>query len=288
MSALIRAAGTAGLASVVACTGRTDSVVRFPGDTTGIVRPHSIDGLAAVVQQLNAIVEADLRDISADYDRCEGPRTVLHLAAVRSLLGGAHTDTMTLRVFGGRIPGGRDAELSESPRYIVGKRYVLFLFNTDWRFSPVIGDLAFRIERVDRSEVLISPGGQGVTGVSPLGVETRTRMLYLPEGLPGVGTSRVARAPMAQLTPCGLNADGTSRCPLLPTDSARPGEVFPVVPPWTPAPPTREELSTMISPARLVFMFDSIARTLRVTPGGYFSRRPRLECWDTDPTKKRR
>jgi hypothetical protein len=284
---LTRALSLAVLAAAMACNERADSV-RFPGDTTGIVRPRSLHDLASVVRQLNAVVQADLRDISTDYDRCEGPRTVLHLAGVRSLLGSPHPDTMSLRVFGGPLPGGRYAKVSESPRYLAGRRYLLFLFNTDWRFSPVIGDLAFRIESAAGAEILISPTGLGVTGVSPLGVETRTRRLYLPEGLPGVGAVQVAPTPVAQLVPCGLNPDGSPRCPALPMDTAAPRETFPAAEPWTPTPPTREELTTMITPRQLVFKIDSVARTLGVTPGGYFAPRPRLECWNADPTREAR
>lgn len=284
---MTRALLSAGLAAAMACTSRVD-FVRFPGDTTGIVRPQALVDLPSVIRQLNAIVQADLRDISTDYDRCAGPRTVLHLAGVRSLLGGPHTDTMSLRVFGGPVPGGRYADISESPRYQVGRRYLLFLFNTDWRFSPVIGELAFRVEPVAGTEVLISPDGLGVTGVSPLGVETRTRILYLPEGLPGIGAVRVAPTPVTRLIPCGMDPDGSPRCPRLPMDTLPPRETFPAAAPWTPRPPTPEDLATLITPKQLVARIDSVARTLGVTPGGYFSRRPRLECWNTDSTREPR
>jgi hypothetical protein len=276
---------------ITACGGREDrrgGEVRFPGDTTGIVRPQMVDSLSAVVRQLNAIVLADVRDISTDYDGCEGPRTVLHLANVRSLLGGAHTDTMQIRVFGGPLPGGRYLRDSKSPRYVAGGRYVLFLFNTDWRYSPVIADYAFRVEPAAGAEMLIAPNGHAVTGVDPLGVETRTRMLFLPKGVPGVGDVRVAPAAISQFVPCAIDPDGTPRCPPIPADTQRSREFFPAAPPWTPAPATREDVVNAIDVRTLVRKIDSVATTIGATPGGYFARRPRLECWNTTPAARAR
>ena len=284
---LARTACVAGGLAVAACTRQGDAP-RFPGDTTGIVRPRALHDLESVVRQLNAIVLADMRDMSTMYDRCEGPRTVLQLANVRTLLGGPHTDTMQLRVFGGPIPGGRYARDSEAPRYAVGRRYLLFLFNTDWRFSPVIGDLAFRVERVAGREVLVSPDGQGVTGVTPLAVETRTPMLFLPEGRPGVGSVRVAPTPAARFVPCRVAADGTPQCPSLPADSEPPREILPPAEPSTPRAPTAEDVARTIGSAELVRKIDSVATALGVTPGGYFARRPRLECWNVVPTARPR
>lgn len=284
---LTMTACAAGWLAALACAGRGDAP-RFPGDTTGIVRPRALGDLASVVRQLNAIVVADVRDIATSYDRCEGPRTVVQLRNVRALLGAPHTDTMQLRVFGGPVPGGGYVRDAESPRYAVGRRYLLFLFNTDWRFSPVIGDLAFRVERAAGREVLVSPDGQAVTGVSPIGVETGTPMLFLPEGQPGIGTVRVARTPVAQAIPCRVDPDGTPHCPRLPADSERPHETLPAAPAWTPRAPTAEDVARAIDAATLVRQIDSVAKALGVTPGGYFARRPRLECWNTVPTARSR
>ncbi|MBC7789612.1 MAG: hypothetical protein H7Z74_06680 [Anaerolineae bacterium] len=273
----------AGCAGLMACQGR-ERTARFPGDTTGIVRPRALNDLSSVVSQLNAIVQADVRDISTAFDRCEGPRTVLHLRNVRSLLGHPHAGDMELRVFGGPLPDGRYARASESPRYVAGRRYLLFLFNTDWRFSPVIADLAFRLEPVARREVLVSPDGHGVTGVSALAVETQTRMLFLPQGLPGVGSVRVARTPETQFVPCGMNSDGSPRCPRLPVDSQPPRETFVAADPFIPRPPSAEDVINTIDSKELVRKIDSAATAIGVKPGGYFASRSRLECWDVVPS----
>jgi hypothetical protein len=272
-------------AGLLACRGK-EPVVRFPGATTGLLRPQQLDSLAAVVRQLNAIVLADVRDISTEYDRCLGPRTVLHLAGVKTLLGGAHADAMELRLFGGQLPNNRYVEISESPRYVLGRRYVLFLFNRDWRFSPVISDHAFRVEAIAGREVLVAPNGKAVTGVSALAVETETRMLFVPEGLPGIGTVRMSPTPVVAFTPCGVSPDGTTRCPTLAADLPVSSEYFPVPKPWTPPPPTREDVANAIGMDDLVRKIDAAARAISVTPGGYFASRPRLECWDVSSTRE--
>lgn len=279
-----RIMGMLACAAVWACRGG-EGRARFPGDTTGIRRPEALSDLASVVRQLNAVLLAQIRDISTDFDRCEGPRTVLHLGNVKTLLGAAHTDTLQLRVFGGPLPNNRYVELSESPRYVLGGRYVLFLFNTDWRFSPVISNHAFRIEQAGEREVLIAPNGHAVTGVSPLAVETRTRLLFVPKGVPGIGEVSVTPTPVVSLSPCGVNPDGTPRCPSVPVDTQTSREFFPTPPPWTPLPATREDVVNTLGVDDFVRRIDSVARSIGVTPGGYFARRPRLECWDAVPTR---
>lgn len=113
-------------------------------------------------------------------------------------------------------------------------------------------------------------------------------MLFIPRGVPGVGEIRVAPTPLTQFVPCGVNLDGTPRCPPLPADSPPPQEFFPVAAPWTPAPATREDVVNTLSVDDFVLKIDSVARALGVTPGGYFARRSRLECWDVVPTGRPR
>lgn len=123
-------------APAVACSSRrTEGGVRFPGDTLGLIRPKLFASRLAVVSQVNAIVQADVADLTTEYDDCEGPRTLVKLRQVRTLLGAPHPDAMELRMFGGPLPKGRYAELSESPRYATGGRYLLFLRIRGWAFA---------------------------------------------------------------------------------------------------------------------------------------------------------
>ena len=76
--------------------------------------------------------------------------------------------------------GGTYVEVSELPRYVLGGRYLLFLRNTDWRYSPVLGDDAYRFERIAGKETLVSTSGRAVTGLGADGIETNTAALTEP------------------------------------------------------------------------------------------------------------
>ena len=143
-----------------------------------------------------------------------------------------------------------------------------------------------RIEAVAGQDVLIAPNGQAVTGVSPLGLETATRMLFLPRGVPGVGEVRVSPTPVTPLVRCREAPDGTPRCPALPVDSTPHRESLPQPDAWSPAPATREDVAHALSLDGLVSAIDSVASAIGVTPGGYFANRPRLECWNLVPTRR--
>ena len=135
-----------------------------------------------LLEQLHSVVEGTVEDIRFDMDDCWGPRTVLTLSNVRTVIGGAHPPSMELYTFGGLLPDGSYVEVSELPLYVLGGRYLLFLRNTDWRYSPVIGDHAYRFERIAGKETLISTSGRGVTGFTDEGIETNTNALTGPVG----------------------------------------------------------------------------------------------------------
>lgn len=182
---------------MLACRGG-DVIVRFPGDSTGIVRPQALDSLASVVRQLNAIVMADARDISEDYDRREGPRTILHLANVRSLLGrrtrsqcscvSSAVPFPAIATSGLRIAKVRTRrEIRSLP---VQHRLALF--------SRHLGPCLSR-GNARRQEILVPPNGHAVTRVSPLTVETQTGDIVHTAG----GTWRRPH-------PCGANHERSS------------------------------------------------------------------------------
>lgn len=82
-----------------------------------------------------------------------------------------------------------------------------------------------------------------------------------------------------------MNPDGTPTCPPL-AAVAQPREAFPLADPWAPAPATREDVLHTLEVRDFVTKIDSVAGTIRVTPGGYFARPSQLECWDDTPTRE--
>jgi hypothetical protein len=71
---------------------------------------------------------------------------------------------VNLRVLGGPTPRGTWLAVSELPQLALDSQYVVFLRNTDWTFSPIVGNLAFRVETIAGREVLVNPDGRAVTG----------------------------------------------------------------------------------------------------------------------------
>jgi hypothetical protein len=133
-------------------------------------KPLPVKDLQSAVDQTAAVVEGSVTDIQYDYSEEEGPWTRVTLSDVQAHFGTA-PPVMEIRHFGGPLPDGRMMVAAELPVFVKGKRYVVFLRNTAWNVSPVVGDLALRVETVDGSEVLVNSDGQAVTEVGPAGVE---------------------------------------------------------------------------------------------------------------------
>src|SRR5262249_8015185 len=150
---------------------------------------------------------------------------------VEVILGGALEDrSFELRDIGGPLPNGVFVGVTELPRYVLGGDYVLVLRNTDWRYSAVIGDLAFRAENVAGKEVLVNTDGLAASGVSELGIETRTPQLTEAVGLSLVGNEMskevqadTLRPPQDSLEPqiCHRDARGQNKCSAATTPEPR-------------------------------------------------------------------
>jgi hypothetical protein len=128
------------------------------------------DDLRSAVNQTAAIVEGLVADIQYDYSEEEGPWTRVLLSKVRSISGEA-PETVELRHFGGPLPKGALMVAAELPVFVLGKEYIVFLRNTAWNVSPVVGDFAFRVDKVDDAEVVVNSDGQPVVQVGVGGIE---------------------------------------------------------------------------------------------------------------------
>ena len=126
--------------------------------------------LQGAVTQTAAIVDGLVTDIQYDYSEQEGPWTRVILSKVRPLAGDA-PETIEIRHFGGPLPKGALMVAAELPVFVLGKEYVVFLRNTKWNVSPVVGDFAFRVDTVDGTEVVVNSDGQPVLQVSGRGIE---------------------------------------------------------------------------------------------------------------------
>jgi len=128
------------------------------------------EDLPSAVNQTAAIVEGVVTDIQYDYSEQEGPWTRVILSNVRAIAGEA-PPMVEIRQFGGPLPNGALMVAAELPVFFVGKEYIVFLRNTAWNVSPVVGDFALRVEKVDDAEVVVNSDGQPVTRLDVRGLE---------------------------------------------------------------------------------------------------------------------
>lgn len=127
-----------------------------------------LDALASTA----AIVEGRVASHTATFDDQAGPRTIAHLIDLTPHFGIYQDRTLPLASLGGRITDDRWMFIPELPRLTDDTRYLVFLTNSDWFFSPVVENYLFRLEPGPRGgEVLIAPSGHAVVGLTAEGVE---------------------------------------------------------------------------------------------------------------------
>ncbi len=118
-----------------------------------------------------AIVEGHVMDYSYAYDPASGPRTVATLSNVTTHFGDFRDHTVAVATLGGPIAERRWLFMPELPHLTVDTRYLVFLTNVDWFYTPVVGNYIFRLEPgPDGADVLIDPSGRAVVGVSAAGL----------------------------------------------------------------------------------------------------------------------
>lgn len=155
-------------------------------------RARAVNDLKSALSQTAAIVEGTVTAVRYEFDPTSGPWTVFTLSDVRAHAGSAPAQ-LQLRQFGGRTKDGRMVVASELPVLVKGKRYVVFLRNTAWNLSPIVGDLALRLETVGGAEMLVTADGEPVTGVGAGGLDVGPA-LFGPHPLDGSAPQLVASA----------------------------------------------------------------------------------------------
>lgn len=119
-----------------------------------------------------AIVEGSVVRHTYTYDDMAGPRTVATLIDLTTHFGAPQDRALDVAMLGGRITDDRWLYIPELPRLTEDTRYLLFLTNVDWFYSPLVADYIFRLEPGPRGrDVLIAPSGHAVVGVSAEGLD---------------------------------------------------------------------------------------------------------------------
>ena len=131
--------------------------VRPPPDTPPAAR---VDSALSVIGQTAAIVEATVQRIGTEFADTTGPWTRVELKDVVVHRGKALATSLVH--VGGSYPDGTKLSVSHVPTFAEGERYLLFLRNTSWYLSPIVGSYAFRLVKEDGKELLISAEGSAV------------------------------------------------------------------------------------------------------------------------------
>lgn len=142
--------------------------------------PAPVDDLQSAATQTAAIVDGIVTDIQYDYSEEEGPWTTVILSKVRPISGEA-PETIAIRHFGGPLPNGGLMVAAELPVFVRDKEYIVFVRNTTWNVGPVVGDLAFRVDTVDNTEVLVNSDGQPVLQIGADGFELGAAVFEGPQ-----------------------------------------------------------------------------------------------------------
>lgn len=147
-------------------------------------KPHPTNSMRAVLSQTAAVVEGSISAIRGDYDAVRGPRTIATLSNLRVHLGSLGTAPPTglrLESFGGKLPNGKTIHEVHVPVFSVGQRVIVFLRNTEWFLSPVVGSNAFLVEPVAGRQVVLTGAGATILGIDATGVVAGREVLPMNE-----------------------------------------------------------------------------------------------------------
>jgi hypothetical protein len=136
-------------------------------DTIDVVR-STLDAISNTA----AIVEGHVTDNTYTFDSMAGPRTVATLSDVTTHFGSYRDKTLRVATLGGPISKRRWLFIPVLPRLTDDTRYLIFLTNVDWFYTPIVGDYIFRLEPGPQgTDILIDPSGHAVIGVSAAGLQ---------------------------------------------------------------------------------------------------------------------
>ncbi len=139
--------------------------------------PRAVSDLRSLLEQTSCVVDAQVTDIVFGYDDRLGPRTTVQMNDIKPLVGSCSYRTLSLPLLGGPTRDGKFMRASEVPRFSKGVRYVVFLRNTEWFFSPVHFHHVLRVDSLFGREVLVDNSGVAVRGIARSGLVREGRQL---------------------------------------------------------------------------------------------------------------
>ncbi|MFN2508390.1 MAG: hypothetical protein ABR589_06420 [Chthoniobacterales bacterium] len=141
-------------------------------DATTVI-PPTFDEL---VGQAELIFEGTVTEAKSQFAGEGGQRHIVTYVTfkVEEAIKGQPGASYTLRMLGGTVDG-QTMQVSDSPRFKVGDRDILFVENNGKQFIPLVGIMhgRFRVQKDNQSgaEVVTSDHGDAVTDLAQLGKE---------------------------------------------------------------------------------------------------------------------
>ena len=153
------------LFSLVVCV----FAVITPARATTVI-PPSFDQL---VQQAELIFEGTVTDVKSQWTGEGANRRIVSFVTfeVNDGLKGNAGETYTMRMLGGTVDD-TTMEVTESPKFKVGERDILFVENNGTQFIPLVGIMhgRFKVQKDQTgAEVVLDNHGHAVTDVAKLG-----------------------------------------------------------------------------------------------------------------------
>jgi len=135
------------------------------------VIPPTFDEL---VNQAQVIFQGVVTDVRSQWVGEGAQRSIVSYVTfkVEDAMKGNPGSSYTMRMLGGTV-GDQTMEVTDSPKFKVGNRDILFVENNGSQFVPLVGIMhgRFRVEREQASgrEVVMSNEGEPLSNVSQLG-----------------------------------------------------------------------------------------------------------------------
>ena len=160
--------------------------------------PNSTHG---ILEQSAAVVEGVIQNVSFEYDERKGPRTVSTLKIDAVYAGAKPNDMIRLSMFGGPTDDGQIISTSVFMNFIVGARYIVFLRNGEWFYSPATA-AALRVDSSLGREVLADSDGRVLQGLTPEGLHFGPKQVFSEVDAPSANQIRTTA--VANLSPQSL------------------------------------------------------------------------------------
>jgi hypothetical protein len=189
-----------------------------PGQSSALSREDNVQELIEESALVGVFRAAIVDPTVFDPERNEA-RTRLVLTVESLLYGQWDASQLEFLLPEGIAPDGTEELWVETPKFVAGQRYLLFIREGTWHLTPVVGSGAFRITSVAGREILVDNDGRAVLSLSEKSfqrgdkvaegnreIEMKRRGFITPMRSTTLSTSDAARSNLATNVVAGLRS----------------------------------------------------------------------------------